>query len=138
MSGGSEPIEVYISKGKGADGKPSPREKAIISEDDGIRTGTSPESLAKIRAAFPQWAPSRTTGGNASQITDGGAAVLLMTRRKANELGLKILGKHVATVTAGLAPRIMGIGPSLAIPKVLKQTGLTTNDVDLFEMCVLF
>jgi acetyl-CoA acyltransferase 1 len=60
-----------------------------ISEDDGIRYGTTKESLSKVRSAFPQFGKGHTTGGNASQITDGGAAVLLMTRRKANELGLK-------------------------------------------------
>lgn len=71
---------------KTADGK---KVKVTVTEDDGIRKGTTPEALAKIRSAFPQWAPSNTTGGNASQITDGGAAVLLMTRRKAEELGLE-------------------------------------------------
>ncbi|BEJ12116.1 hypothetical protein CspHIS471_0205760 [Cutaneotrichosporon sp. HIS471] len=102
--------------------------------DDGIRPGTTAASLAKVRPAFPQWAPSHTTGGNASQITDGGAFVLLMTRRKAQELGLPILAKHVATVVAGLAPRIMGIGPSLAIPKLYERTGLGKDDVDVFEI----
>ena len=61
-----------------------------------------------------------------------------MTRRKANELGLKILAKHVTTSVAGLAPRIMGIGPTIAIPKALKQAGITIDDVDLFEVCCQF
>lgn len=77
------------------------REQVIITKDDGIRYGTTKESLGKIRAAFPQWGNSLTTGGNASQITDGAAAVLLMTRRKAQELGLTVLGKHVTTAVAG-------------------------------------
>lgn len=91
-------------------GAPAPqRTKVLVTKDDGIRPGTTKEKLAKIRAAFPQWGNGATTGGNASQITDGVAGVLLMTRRKAEELGLEILGKHVATSVAGLAPRIMGI-----------------------------
>ncbi|CCM03113.1 uncharacterized protein FIBRA_05234 [Fibroporia radiculosa] len=117
--------------------KPDPetgkRATKVVSKDDGIRAGTTAEKLLKIRPAFPQWKPSQTTGGNASQITDGTAAVLLMTRRKAEELGLAILAKHVTTAVAGLAPRVMGIGPSIAIPQVLQQAGITTDDVDLFE-----
>jgi acetyl-CoA acyltransferase 1 len=77
------------------------RSKIIVQKDDGIRHGTTPESLAKIRAAFPQWGKARTTGGNASQITDGIAAVMLMTRREAEALGCEILGKWVTTSVAG-------------------------------------
>lgn len=125
------PIEVYSKVGEGESAQ---RKQVTVSQDDGIRAGTTPQALAKIRQAFPQWKPSNTTGGNASQITDGGAFVLLMTRRKANELGLPILAKHVATSVAGLAPRIMGIGPSYAIPMVLKRVGITKDEVDLFEV----
>ncbi|KIM34527.1 hypothetical protein M408DRAFT_325904 [Serendipita vermifera MAFF 305830] len=110
------------------------RTTVVISEDDGIRHGTTAEALGKIKSAFPQWGAGKTTGGNASQVTDGAAAVLLMTRRKAEELGLKILAKHVTTAVAGLAPRIMGIGPSIAIPMVFKKAGITKDDVDLFEI----
>jgi len=110
------------------------REKVTISKDDGIRYGTTRESLSKIRAAFPQWGTASTTGGNASQITDGAAAVLLMSRRKAQELGLTILAKFVTTAVAGVAPRVMGIGPLYAIPMVLKNAGITQQDVDLFEI----
>ncbi|KAI1789798.1 3-ketoacyl-CoA thiolase [Ganoderma leucocontextum] len=110
------------------------RTTKILTKDDGIRYGTTKEGLLKIKGAFPQWGKGYTTGGNASQITDGAAAVLLMTRRKAEQLGLKILAKHVTTSVTGLAPRIMGIGPSVAIPMVLEATGLTKDDVDLFEI----
>ena len=72
----------------------------IIDHDDGVRAGTTAASLAKIRPAFPQWG-GKTTGGNASQITDGAAAVLLMKRGKAQELGLKIIGKWVTTSVVG-------------------------------------
>ncbi|KAF5374995.1 hypothetical protein D9758_000445 [Tetrapyrgos nigripes] len=110
------------------------RSRVVVSKDDGIRYGTTKESLAKIRSAFPQWGKGATTGGNASQITDGAAAVLLMTRRKAQELGLPILGKHITTSVAGVPPRIMGIGPAYAIPMALKACGITADDVDLFEI----
>ncbi|KAI0030199.1 thiolase [Vararia minispora EC-137] len=114
------------------------RVKVVVDKDDGIRYGTTKEGLLKVRAAFPQWPPAQTTGGNASQITDGAAAVLLMTRRKAEELGLPVLAKHVTTSVAGLAPRIMGIGPSIAIPMALQQCGLAKADIDLFEGCTIF
>jgi acetyl-CoA acyltransferase 1 len=116
------------------DPKTGTRTKIILTEDDGIRHGTTKEALGKIKGAFPQWGGGKTTGGNASQITDGAAAVLLMTRRKAEELGLKIVAKHITTAITGLAPRIMGIGPSIAIPMVLEQAGITKDDVDLFEI----
>ncbi|KAF9466250.1 Thiolase, N-terminal domain-containing protein [Collybia nuda] len=110
------------------------RKRVTVTEDDGIRFGTTKEALLKIRPAFPQWGKSTTTGGNASQITDGAAAVLLMSRRKAEELGLKILAKHITTSVAGVPPRIMGIGPVFAIPMALKNSGIGINDVDLFEI----
>ena len=105
------PLSVFQAPSTpAAAGAPAPaRVKVTVSQDDGIRGDTTAAGLAKIRAAFPQWGNSTTTGGNASQITDGVAGVLLMTRRKAEELGLEILGKHICTSVAGLAPRIMGI-----------------------------
>ncbi|XP_006454296.1 hypothetical protein AGABI2DRAFT_175902 [Agaricus bisporus var. bisporus H97] len=110
------------------------KRQIVVSKDDGIRYGSTKENLAKIRPAFPQWGKSTTTGGNASQITDGAAAVLLMTRRKAEELGLTILAKYIITAVAGVPPRIMGIGPVYAIPKALEIAGITIDDVDLFEI----
>ncbi|KAJ6621574.1 Thiolase, N-terminal domain-containing protein [Mycena sp. CBHHK59/15] len=110
------------------------RTRVTITKDDGIRAGTTAGGLSKIRSAFPQWGKATTTGGNASQITDGAASVLLMTRRKAESLGLKILAKHISTSVAGVPPRIMGVGPVYAIPMVLQQCGLTQDDVDLFEI----
>ncbi|KAK0736343.1 Thiolase, N-terminal domain-containing protein [Apiosordaria backusii] len=104
-----------------------------LTQDEGIRPGTTAESLGKIRAAFPQWGGC-TTGGNASQVTDGAAAILLMKRSTAIKLGQPILGKYVGSTTAGLAPRIMGIGPTVAIPKLLAQHNITLNDVDVVEV----
>lgn len=113
------------------DGSPPVRVKVRVDQDDGIRGSSTKEGLAKIRAAFPQWGNSTTTGGNASQITDGVAGVMLMTRRKAEQLALVILGKHVNTAVVGLRPDIMGIGPAFAIPKALERAGITKEDVDL-------
>lgn len=107
--------------------------EVIISKDEGIRPGTTAETLGKIRVAFPQWGPT-TTGGNASQVTDGAAAVLLMKRSTAVKLGQPIVAKFVGATVAGLAPRIMGIGPTVAIPKLLAQQGITLNDVDVVEI----
>jgi len=106
----------------------------VVDRDDGVRYGTTAESLSKIRAAFPQWSPSATTGGNASQLTDGAAAILLMKRWKAEEIGQPIVGKFCGATIVGLEPRIMGIGPSLSIPKILKKVGITKDDVDVFEI----
>lgn len=92
------PIEAF-SGAPGSEG----RKRVIVSEDDGIRHGTTAEALGKIRAAFPQWG-GKTTGGNASQITDGAAAVLLMRRSKAEELGLKVISKWVTTAVVGKIP----------------------------------
>ncbi|KAH9969095.1 thiolase [Russula dissimulans] len=110
------------------------RKQVTVFTDDGIRYGTTQATLLKIKPAFLQWPPAQTTGGNASQITDGAAAVLLMTRRKAGELGLPILGKYLNVAVTGVAPRVMGIGPTIAIPKVLTKVGLKKEDVDLFEI----
>ena len=123
------PITVQVK-----DPKTGEVQEQTVSRDDGPRYGTTAESLGKIRAAFPQWAPSATTGGNASQITDGAAAVLLMKRSKAIELGQPIVAKFCGATVVGLEPRIMGIGPSYAIPKVLSKAGLSIADVDVFEI----
>ncbi|KAJ2905504.1 3-ketoacyl-CoA thiolase peroxisomal [Zalerion maritima] len=108
-------------------------EEVILTRDEGIRPGTTAEGLGKIRVAFPQWGPT-TTGGNASQVTDGAAALLLMKRSTAMALGQPILAKYVASTVAGLAPRIMGIGPTVAIPKLLTQLGISIQDVDVVEL----
>ncbi|KAL3423959.1 acetyl-CoA acetyltransferase [Phlyctema vagabunda] len=104
-----------------------------VTKDEGPRHGTTYESLAKIRPAFPDFG-DRSTGGNSSQVTDGAAAVILMKRSKAIELGQPILAKFVGATVAGLAPRIMGIGPSIAIPKLLTKYNLTIDDIDIVEL----
>ncbi|EPE28334.1 Thiolase-like protein [Glarea lozoyensis ATCC 20868] len=105
----------------------------VLTKDEGPRYGTTFESLSKIRPAFPDYG-DKSTGGNSSQVTDGAAAVLLMRRSKAIELGQPILAKYVGSTVAGLAPRIMGIGPSIAIPKLLTKFNLTLDDIDVVEL----
>ncbi|KAF7861670.1 uncharacterized protein EAF02_010624 [Botrytis sinoallii] len=107
--------------------------KVTLTKDEGPRYGTTFESLSKIRPAFPAYG-DRSTGGNSSQITDGAAAVILMKRSRAIELGQPILAKFVGATVAGLAPRIMGIGPSVAIPKLLTKYNLTIDDCDVIEL----
>jgi acetyl-CoA acetyltransferase len=116
------------------DNKTGETKTVIADKDDGIRYGTTAEILSKIPGAFKQWPPTTTSGGNASQITDGAAAVLLMKRSKAEELGQPILGKYVGCSLAGLEPRIMGIGPVPAIRKLLNKYQLTTDDIDVIEI----
>lgn len=109
-------------------------EHVLVDRDDGVRPGTNAAALSKIRAAFPQWPPSTTTGGNASQVTDGAAALLLMRRDVAERLGQPVLGKFVMSTVIGLPPRIMGIGPTIAIPKLLAKLGISKEEVDVFEI----
>lgn len=108
------------------------RQKVTVDKDDGPRPTTSMEVLAKLRPAFN---PKGTvTAGNASPLTDGAAAVVLMSKEKAEELGVKPMGYYRAFQVAGVAPDIMGIGPVPAIRKLLEKTGLTVEDIDLFEI----
>ncbi len=104
----------------------------VASKDDGPRAGSSMESLARLRPVFN---PKGTiTAGNASPLTDGAAAVVIMSKEKADELGLKPMGYYRGFQVAGVDPAIMGIGPVPAIRKLLKKTGLTIADIDLFEI----
>ncbi|KAH8817344.1 Thiolase, N-terminal domain-containing protein [Xylogone sp. PMI_703] len=122
------PIPVEIK-----DPKTGEIQKITLTKDEGPRWGTTYESLSKIRPAFPQWGV-HSTGGNSSQVTDGAAAVILMRRSTAKRLGLPIMAKFCGATVTGLAPRIMGIGPSIAIPKLLRKLNLSLDDIDLIEM----
>ena len=90
------------------------------------------QALAKLKTSFKE--NGTTTAGNSSQVSDGAAAVLLMRRSTAMNLGLGILGKFVDFAVAGVPPRIMGVGPALAIPKLLKQNSLSIADIGVFEV----
>jgi len=106
--------------------------EVIVSQDEGPREGTNLEGLGKLKAAFRKG--GSTTAGNASQVSDGAAAVLLMRRSEAERLKVPIIGVFRGFKVAGLAPEIMGIGPALAIPELLKDTGLSIKDIDIFEI----
>ncbi|KAF9426661.1 3-ketoacyl-CoA thiolase with broad chain length specificity [Podila epigama] len=102
----------------------------IVAKDDGIREGTTVESLAKLRPAFD----GATTAGNASQVSDGAAAVLLMKRKTAERLGLPIQGKFICSAVVGCPPRIMGVGPAYAIPAACEKAGIQIKDLDVIEL----
>ena len=104
----------------------------VVDTDEGVRTDTTLEGLAKLKPAFA--AGGTVTAGNSSQTSDGAAFVLVMSERMVNELGLKPIARLVNCASAGVHPRIMGIGPVEAVPKVLRQAGMTLNDIDLFEL----
>lgn len=104
-----------------------------FSKDEGPRPNVTAESLSKIKPAFIKNGGT-TTAGNASQVSDGAAGVLLMRRSMAESLGADIVGKYVAFQCVGVPPEVMGVGPAFAIPKVLKQVGLSVNDIDIFEI----
>ena len=101
-------------------------------QDEGPRKDTNLEALGGLRAVFKQG--GSVTAGNSSQMNDAAAGVLVMSRKKADELGLKPIAKYHGFAVAGVAPEIMGIGPVEAIPKALKQTGLSLDDIDLIEL----
>ncbi len=100
--------------------------------DDGVRWPTSLEKMAKLKSPFK--AGGVVTAANSSQMTDGAAFTLLMSAEKAKQLGLDPVAKLTHYAVAGVEPEIMGVGPAYAIPKVLKQAGLKTKDIDLFEI----
>lgn len=104
----------------------------IFDTDEGPRADTSLEALAKLKPAFRM--NGTVTAGNASQMSDGAAATVVMSERMVNELGVKPLGRLLGYAVAGVAPEIMGIGPAVAIPKVLQQVGLTLGDIGLIEL----
>jgi acetyl-CoA acyltransferase 1 len=104
----------------------------MITQDDGIRPTTNLEILSQLKPVFST--NGCTTAGNSSQTTDGAAAVLLMTRAEARKRGLSILGIWRGYAVKGVPPQVMGIGPAIAIPAVLKQTDLTLSDIDVFEI----
>lgn len=113
---------------------PETEEDVVVSKDDGIRPKSSPEALAKMKPAFKE--DGTATAGNSSQVSDGAAAALMMRRSTATELGLtgQIIGKFVATQVVGCRPDEMGIGPALAIPKLLEYTGVLKEDVGIWEI----
>lgn len=125
------PIESYTNEGDEDDDEPVLK-KFIVDTDEGPRKGVTAESLGKLKPAFEEGGV--THAGNASQVSDGCAGVLLMRRSVAEKNNLPIVGKYVACSTVGVPPEIMGVGPAVAIPDVLKKTGLTVEDISVFEI----
>jgi acetyl-CoA acyltransferase len=108
------------------------KREVVFKEDEGVRRGTSIEALSKLKPAFHL--KGTITAGNASQMSDGAAAVVLMSEERARELGAKPLARFVAYATAGCPPEEMGIGPVFAIPKALRMAGLTLDQIDVIEL----
>ncbi|MCM3666429.1 acetyl-CoA C-acetyltransferase [Mesobacillus subterraneus] len=105
--------------------------QTIIDRDEHPRPGTTVDKLAKLKPLFKD---GTVTAGNASGVNDGASAILMMSREKATELGLKPLAKYVVSATAGLEPSIMGMGPVFAVQKALKRSELSLADIDLIEL----
>lgn len=119
--------EVYLDeKGK------KQQRSFVIDTDEGVRADTTVEALGKLKPAFA--VNGTVTAGNSSQTSDGAAFVIVMSERMVNELGLKPIGRLVSSAVAGVHPRVMGIGPVEAVPKVLKQAGLNLGNIDLIEL----
>ena len=119
--------ETYVDeKGK------RQKKNFVVDTDEGPRADTSMEALAKLKPVFA--AGGVVTAGNSSQTSDGAAFVIVMGEKMMNELVLKPIGRLVACASAGVHPRVMGIGPVAAIPRVMKQTSISLNDIDLIEL----
>ena len=119
--------EVYLDK------KNKRAERSVVVDtDEGPRADTSIEQLAKLPAVFA--AGGSVTAGNSSQTSDGAAFTIVMSDKMATQLGLAPLGRLVNCACAGVDPRVMGIGPIKAVPKVLKQAGMTLSDINLIEL----
>src|SRR5690348_8511535 len=106
--------------------------KLVFRKDEGPRADTSVEALAKLKPVFQ--ADGTVTAGNSSQMSDGAAAALVMSDKKAKELGLKPMARFAGFAVAGVPPEIMGIGPVVAIPKALALAGLKRDDIDVVEL----
>jgi len=120
----NEIVPVEVSDGQGG--------KKLVSVDEGPRADTTVEKLATLKPAFKK--DGSVTAGNSSPLTDGAAAVVLMSMEKAKALGVKPLARIHAMGIAGCAPEIMGMGPVPAVTKVLKRAGKTINDIDIVEL----
>lgn len=126
-------IVPVMARRSGSDSKGRPWESSFIFDtDEGVRRDTDTETLSRLRPAFAR--EGTVTAGNASQMSDGAAMTVLMSRAKARELDIRPLAVLRGFGTAGVAPELMGIGPLEAVPKALKQAGLELGQIDLFEL----
>ena len=125
------PVPVEIVE-PGGNGGGAIRRSYTVTRDEGPRADTSVQALAKLKPAFKEG--GTVTAGNSSQMSDGAAAVIIMSRAKAEALGLKPLVRFVSFAVGGVPPELMGIGPIVAIPKALKVAGLSLKDIELIEL----
>ena len=123
------PLEVEVLE-PGSNGKSA--RNFTFKRDEGPRRDTNLEALAKLRPAFKDG--GTVTAGNSSQMSDGAAAVIVMSRAKADALGFKPLVRFVNYAVGGVPPEIMGIGPIVAVPKVLNLAGMSLDDIELIEL----
>ena len=126
--------EIFPLTVKFIDPKTKDESEIVVDKDDGIRDGVTAQSLSKLKPSFAENGFSHA--GNSSQVSDGAAAVLLARRSVAKKLGLPIVGKFVGASVVGVPPRIMGVGPAYAIPKLLEKHGITKDDIDFYEVRV--
>jgi acetyl-CoA acyltransferase len=126
-----EIVPVTIEATVMDNGKPR-HHQGVFNKDEGPRADTSVEALAKLRPVFD--ANGSVTAGNSSQTSDGAAAALVMSAKKAQQLGLKPMARFVSFAVAGVPPEIMGIGPVVAIPKALALAGLKADDIGVIEL----
>ncbi|MDQ0208748.1 acetyl-CoA C-acyltransferase [Alkalicoccobacillus murimartini] len=127
-----EIVPVHTSKSGVTEEGKRWEESYVFDEDEGIRGDTTSEILAGLKPAFKR--DGSVTAGNSSQMSDGASACVVMSREKAEELGLEPLATFKSFAVAGVEPEIMGVGPIKAIPKALKMAGISQKDVDLFEI----
>jgi len=125
------PINVEIVE-PGSNGGGPVRREFTFTRDEGPRADTSLEALGKLRPAFK--VDGTVTAGNSSQMSDGAAGVVVMSRTKAEALGIKPMVRFIAYAVGGVAPELMGIGPTVAVPKVLELSGLSLEDIGLIEL----
>ena len=119
--------EIYLDKNL-----KKQKKSFVVDTDEGVRADTSLEALAKLKPAFALG--GTVTAGNSSQTSDGAAFVIVMSEKMMNELKLKPIARLVSCVSAGVHPRVMGVGPVEAVPKVLKQAGMSLSQIDLIEL----
>lgn len=115
----------------GGDGMPTVK-RMVLDQDEHLRRETTIEALAKLNPVFKQG--GSVTAGNSSPLSDGAAAVVVMEAKTAEKLGLKPLARFVGFNVAGVRPEIMGVGPIAAVPKLLKRTGMSLDDIDIIEL----
>jgi acetyl-CoA acyltransferase len=126
-----ELVPVQVEYNEVIEGKPATRH-FTVKRDEGPRGDSTLEALGKLRPAFKEG--GTVTAGNSSQMSDGAAAVVVMSAEKADQLGLKPLVRFVSFATGGVPPELMGIGPIAAVPKALKLAGMKLADIDLLEI----